>query len=272
MDHRDESTRTDSLKIIGRTRRLPSSQRKVFDQIFHSGGGYVLDFSNSTMFDWFEENFDINIFQERFQSEGTSKGKTLRGFVEAAEPRLVARVLLSLWQYRCQLDGYTENDPSKEEKLRSWIHQFANELENASSMNLEDALKDFSGDTTLPKLRASIEADLVAEKPDVAVDRVHTYCVKRFRSLLASYNRTVDAKMPLHASFGSYVRAVTDAGFLSDFAQPALHGQNKLFESLNNARNRRSFAHDNDLLEVSEAQFLIDCVLASLAFIERIEA
>jgi len=41
---------------------------------------------------------------------------------------------------------------------------------------------------------------------------------------------------------------------------------------LNVARNKRSLAHDNDLLAVSEAQFIVDCVLASLAFIERIEA
>ena len=84
-------------KIVGRTRRLPSQQRAVFDQIFHSGGGYVLDFSDRTMAEWFEENFDIQIFQQRFQVEGASKAKTLRGFVEVAEPRLVAQTLRVLW-------------------------------------------------------------------------------------------------------------------------------------------------------------------------------
>lgn len=244
----------------------------VFDQIFHSDGGYVLDFSDRTMAEWFEENFGLNIFQERFQVEGASKGKTLRGFVEVAEPRLVAQVLRALWSYRCSLDGYMEADPHGEEGLKSWFEQFTSELENASTLNLEDALKDFSGDTTLPKLRASIAADLVSEKPDVALDRVHTYCVKRFRDLLASRNQPVDAKTPLDAIFGAYGKALRDEGAVSEFALPTLRVQHKLFDSLNQARNKRSFAHDNELLVVSEAQFIIDCVLASLAFIERIEA
>ncbi|MEO3431879.1 hypothetical protein [Inquilinus sp. CAU 1745] len=259
-------------KIMGRSRRLPFNQRAVFDQIFHSGGGFVLDFSDRTMAEWFDENFGLSIFQERFQMEGSSKGKTLRGFVEAAEPRLVAQILRALWQYRRALNGYAETDPSEEARLEAWLEQFTHELENASSMNLDDALKDFSRDTTLPKLRASIAADLVAEKPDVALDRVHTYCVKRFRDLLASRNQPVDATTPLHAIFGTFGKALRDEGAVSEFALPTLRVQHKLFEGLNQARNKRSFAHDNELLPVSEAQFIIDCVLASLAFIERIEA
>lgn len=262
----------DAPRILGRTRRLPSQQRATFDRIFHSGGGYVLDFSDRTMAEWFEENFDLAIFQARFQGEGTSKGKTLRGFVAVAEPRLVARVVRALWQYRCSRKGYTEPDPGEESRLKAWLEQFTNELENASTLNLEDALKDFSGDTTLPKLRASIAADLVAEKPDVALDRVHTYCVKRFRNLLAARNQPFDPKTPLDAIFGAYGKVLRDEGSVSEFALPTLSVQHKLFDGLNQARNKRSLAHDNELLAASEAQFIIDCVLASLAFIERIEA
>jgi len=257
---------------MGRSRRLPSKARIVFDQIFHSGGGYVLDFSDRTMAEWFEETFDLDIFQERFQAEGHSKGKTLRGFVEVAEPRLVARVLHALWLYRCELPDYKESDPEEEARLKAWLNRYTNELETASTMKLEDALTDFSRDTTLPKLRASIANDLIAEKPDVALDRVHTYCVKRFRHLVSERGQTVDAKTPLDAIFGAYGKLLRDAGEVTGFALPALRVQHRLFESLNQARNKRSFAHDNDLLSVSEAQFLIDSVLASLAFIERVEA
>lgn len=268
----DIETTDHHARIIGRTRRLPSKPRSVFDQIFHSGGGYVLDFSDRTMAEWFEETFDLDIFQERFQVEGHSKGKTLRGFVEVAEPRLVARVLRALWLYRCEIPDYKESDPEEEARLKDWLDRFTNELETASTIKLEDALTDFSRDTTLPKLRASIANDLIAEKPDVALDRVHTYCVKRFRHLLSDRGQTVDAKTPLDAIFGAYGKLLRDAGDVTGFALPALRVQHRLFDSLNQARNKRSFAHDNDLLSVSEAQFLIDSVLASLAFIERIEA
>jgi len=60
-------------RIIGRTRRLTSQHRTLFDRIFHSGGGYVLDFSDRTMAEWFEETVGLDIFQDRFQVDGTSK-------------------------------------------------------------------------------------------------------------------------------------------------------------------------------------------------------
>lgn len=258
-------------KIMGRTTRLPSKQRETFDRIFASGGGYVLDFSDRTMAEWFRETFDIEIYDDRFQSEGTSKGKTLRGFVAVAEPRLVAKVLRALWDYRCTLNNYTEADPEEEATLRAWLVRFTDELEKSSSIEIEEAFKDFSSDTTLIKLRASIASDLIAEKPDVALDRVHTYCVKIFRHLLAERGDICDSKTPLHSIFGKYGKMLKDDGSVSEFALPTLRVQHRLFEGLNDARNHRSLAHDNPLLDLSEAKFVIDCVLSSLAFIERIE-
>ncbi|MAK61129.1 MAG: hypothetical protein CMK09_09150 [Ponticaulis sp.] len=259
-------------KILGRKNRLPSHQRAIFDQIFHSGGGYVLDFVDRTMAEWFDETFDLNIFQERFQVEGSSKGKTLRGFVAVAEPRLVARVLRALWAYRCSLPDYVEKDTDEERKLESWLIQFTDELEKSSALQMEDALRDFSSDTTLPKLRASIANDLIAENPDVAIDRIHTYCVKRFRTLLEEHGQQFVRTTPLHSIFGAYGKILKEEGEVSDYALPTLRVQHRLFEALNAARNERSLAHDNELLSVSEAQFIAESVMAALAFVERIEA
>jgi hypothetical protein len=181
-------------------------------------------------------------------------------------------VLKTLWGYRCSLPEYITGDPAEEARLSAWLEQFVSELEAASTMPLEEAIKDFSGDTTLAKLRASIAADLIAEKQDVALDRVHTYCVKRFRHLLAGRGREFDSKTPLDALFGAYGCILKEEGSVSEFALPTLRVQHKLFEGLNHTRNERSLAHDNELLDISEARFVIDSVLASLAFIERIEA
>lgn len=256
---------------MGRTTRLPLSQRKIFDRIFQSSDGYVLDFSDRTMAEWFQETFGVDIFQERFQVEGRSKGKILRGFVAVAEPRLVAQVLRALWTYRRQMTSIATNDPVEEARLLAWLEQFTSELDASSAVPLEEAIRDFAGDTTLAKLRASIAADLIAEKPDVSLDRVHTYCVKRFRHILSSRGQTFQPNTPLDALFGAYGRILKETAAVSDFALPTLRVQHKLFEGLNDIRNKRSLAHDNELLDLSEARFIIDCVLASLAFIERIE-
>lgn len=257
-------------KIIGRTARLPGHQKDMFDRIFQSGGGYVLDFSNNRMSEWFAEAFDINIYQERFQRDGTSKARILRCFVEVAEPRLVAQVLQGLWVYR-QERGLIVNDSIEEAKLTRWFNQFIDELNSASTTPIDDALRDFTRDTTLPKLRAAIAADLISEKPDVALDRVHTYCVKRLRHLLAARGQNFDNKAPLDALFGAYCRVLSEVGTVSEFSLPALRSQYRLFEGLNQARNKRSLAHDNELLDASEAKFIVECVLATLSFIERLE-
>lgn len=262
---------TEALKILGRNKRLPGKQREMFDRIFHCQSGGVLDFTHATFREWFAEAFDIDIAQARFQAEGESKARMLRCFCEVADPRLVAKVLRRLWQYRQSVPCYVEKDVAEEERLHTWFAQLTAELDAATAVSLDAAIRDFSGDTTLKKLRAAIANDLTSEKPDVALDRLHTYCVKRLRHLLRGYGRGFDARSPLDALFGAYAGVVKERQLVSEVALPALRSQYKLFEGLNQARNTRSLAHDNELLDVSEAQFVVDSVLATLAFIERVE-
>jgi hypothetical protein len=108
-------------KIVGRSKRLHGKQRDTFNRVFKSADGWVLDFSDRTMAEWFDEHFGLSIFQPRFQIEGPSKGKSLRGFVEVAEPRLVANVLRAMWAYRCSQSELREADPAEEERLKLWL-------------------------------------------------------------------------------------------------------------------------------------------------------
>ena len=257
-------------RIMGRKNRLTNVERRTFDKIFQSGGGYVLDFSDASMGEWFEEYHNINIFHERFQITGKSKGKCLRGFVEVADPRLVARVLRELWEYRCTRN-LIERDPVEEDSLSQWLQQFTEELENSPSVDLQEAFRDFTDDTTLKRLQESIANDLAAEKPDAAIDRIHTYCVKRFRALLRERGDEVSADMPLHSIFGRYGKSLRDDDSITEFTLPILRSVHKLVEALNDARNKRSLAHDNELLSLSEARFFVDSVVAALCFIERTE-
>jgi hypothetical protein len=73
----------------------------------------------------------------------------------------------------------------------------------------------------------------MAEKPDVALDRVHTYCVKRFRHLLSAQGQHFDANAPLDGLFGAYGRLLKESGAVSEFALLTLRVQHKLFEQGN---------------------------------------
>jgi hypothetical protein len=81
---------------------LKRSEMRFLDEVFEMGGGYVLDFSNRTFSEFFEDEFDIQIYQEKYQSRGGSKANLLRGFIDAEDGYTVGKVLRKLWDHRAQ--------------------------------------------------------------------------------------------------------------------------------------------------------------------------
>ncbi|WP_256579155.1 restriction endonuclease [Pseudomonas sp. VI4.1] len=77
-----------------------STEMRFLDSIFDMGGGYVLDFSNRTMDEFFMEELEIDISHEMFSKDGTSKARRLRYLLQNADHPTVTRVLEALWKYR----------------------------------------------------------------------------------------------------------------------------------------------------------------------------
>ena len=72
----------------------------LLDYIFEMKGGYVLDFSNQTYSEFFNDELGINIDDDRFCDTGTSKGKRLRSYLKKSETEEDLRVLASWWEDR----------------------------------------------------------------------------------------------------------------------------------------------------------------------------
>jgi hypothetical protein len=79
---------------------LTTTDMKLIDSVFGMYGGYVLDFSNDRFAAFFNRDLGIDIYADKYAIHGTSKGKTLRGFLEVANNSDVARALAALWEYR----------------------------------------------------------------------------------------------------------------------------------------------------------------------------
>ena len=73
---------------------------KLLDEIFEMGGGCVLDFSNRTFSDFFNDELGINIDNPIYDAKGTSKAKRLRFYLRQASTDSVIKVILALWEYR----------------------------------------------------------------------------------------------------------------------------------------------------------------------------
>ena len=93
---------------------IKRAELRFLDDAFGMGSGYVLNFSDRTMSEWFEDELRINIDDERYGRRGSSKANRLRTFVEDEPAPLVARMMRLLWAYREQ-SGYQPYGVTPEE-------------------------------------------------------------------------------------------------------------------------------------------------------------
>lgn len=80
--------------------KLKTTDIKLLDTIFEMEGGYVLDFSNQSFSDFFEDEFGIDIYHDQFSGGGNSKAKRLRFYLRQAPIELTVKILLALWEYK----------------------------------------------------------------------------------------------------------------------------------------------------------------------------
>ncbi|WP_210452578.1 restriction endonuclease [Pantoea ananatis] len=80
---------------------------KIFNQLFEdsNNAGYVLDFTNKTMREFFESELSIDIDNDIYRKDGDSKIKRLRCLLKQADRETVLRVVTRLWEYRKSIPG-----------------------------------------------------------------------------------------------------------------------------------------------------------------------
>jgi len=124
----------------------------------------------------------------------------LRAFVKAEGEYTAARVLHKLWEHRETVPMYAEAE--NREAVKKRFFDLLTKIEGAAAIPRTDAIDRFARDQTLEELVASIERDMAANKPAAALDRLHTYCMKKFGHLLDSHGVEWDRKEPLHSRAG----------------------------------------------------------------------
>ena len=70
------------------------------DDLLEMHGGYVLNFSDRTMATFFAEELNIDIDDEAYRRDGTSKAKRLKCFLKTVDASTAIRALNALWDYR----------------------------------------------------------------------------------------------------------------------------------------------------------------------------
>ena len=256
--------------------KLKRSEMRIIDDAFDMHGGYVLNFSDRTFSEFFEDEFGIDIYIEKYSFNGSSKAKHLRAFVEAEDAYTVSKVLRTLWKYKESLpkhQSYSAGDPIEETKdVKTPLFDLLNRIEGGGVVPRTDALEQFKPDETLEELIAAIERDIQANKPAAVLDRLHTHCMKKFLHLLDERGVPCNRNEPLHSRMGKYVKSLEKEHQLRGISKRILKSSISIFEEFNDVRNNESFAHDNDLVDKAEARFIFDAITSILRFVKTTEA
>lgn len=246
---------------------LKHSDMRIVETAFQSDPGYVLNFSDRTFREFFEDELHLDIDADRYRVHGHSKMNRLRTFIKLEQPNIVAAALRALWNYRQTLERPRPVPEGTEHRLLGLITR----VENGQDLARTDAIERFTNDETLEELVAAIERDVQADRPSAALDRLHTYCVKKFGHLLDKRGIVWTREEPLHSRVGKYVKALQAERDLRDMTLQILKNAIGVFDKFNHVRNNQTLAHDNKLPDKAEARFLFDSVTALLRFVRSVD-
>ena len=88
----------------------------ILDKVFAMEDGYVLDFSNRTFAEFFQEELRVDIYHSRWAVDGESKAKRLRCFLRQANRKTILDTLDALWEYR-EVSSATHDYPELDDKV-----------------------------------------------------------------------------------------------------------------------------------------------------------
>ena len=249
--------------------QIKATEIKFLSNALLMDEGYVLDFSDRTFSEFFSAEVGVNIDELKYFAHGNSKAKRLRFFLLNEADDVVARALRALWGYRLEMHQFKVS-PENKAAIKQRFFEIVEHLEGAGSA-LAGAIERFSENATLNELVAAIERDIHANKPQVALDRLHTYCMKKFGHLLQQRGEAVSEKETLNSRAGRYFNPLRREGRVRPISEKIMRNTIETFDLFNAVRNRESLAHDNELMEPAEARFIFDSVLSFLRFVRSLE-
>jgi hypothetical protein len=248
--------------------KIGAVEMAFLDKALSMESGYVLNFSNRTFTNFFASEVGVDIDDAIYG--GGSKASRLRRFLQVSEPPLVARALRKLWDFwetTCAEEKWEIKIPNARERLL----QIVGRLEGDAGVAKTDAIERFASDETLEELVAAIERDILAKSPHVALDRLHTYCMKKFAHLLRSKGEQPSDGETLNSRAARYFNPLRRSGRIRPISEKIMKSTVETFELFNKIRNDESLAHDNVLVERAEARFIFEAIGNMLRFVKAIE-
>ncbi|AXB75912.1 hypothetical protein TQ38_004755 [Novosphingobium sp. P6W] len=242
----------------------------LVDQALEMSQGYVLDFSDKTFNDFVRRRFGIDATAPTYIVDGISKAKRLRALLRSLVPGAQAEMLRIFWDHRQQATNqglHSTLEPHVEADFLAMIAK----LEGTHQQIDLEVVEKFSGDPTLGELVEAIQREIQANKPHAALDRLHTYAMKKFADLLARDGIAVGHNDALHARAGRYINNLRQAAQIGEYSAKIAKSAVQVMEQFNHVRNNKSLAHDNEMLSLAEGRYVFEAVLSLLRFVKALD-
>lgn len=160
----------------------------------------------------------------------------------------------------------------EEQILFDECQQISENLQKENMFENIDSIQPYSDDRNFLILSKSIRENIDNNKPQEALDRLHTFVVKYARMLCDRHGINYDKKKPLHSLFGEYVKHLKHNNFIeSQMSEKILKSSIAILDNFNEVRNNRSLAHDNPILNYHESILIFNNISNVIKFIEAIE-
>ncbi|USK32543.1 abortive infection family protein [Bacillus sp. F19] len=253
---------------------LKHIDRIKLERFLNMGSGYVLHFNNGTLRDFVIETTGIDIYDEQYSIKGESKANRLRAFWELEADENVSKLIFSMldhWKERKEL--YDQEIEESEQVLFDACYSIAENLNQKGVTEFVNGiLKPQIEDKDFSVLAQNIKESIERNEPEAALDRLHTYTVKYFRSLCRKHQISYDKDKALHSLYGEYVKVLEKNKLIeSVMTLRILKSSISLLDAFNSVRNDKSFAHDNPILNYQESMLIFKNISSMIEFIESVE-
>ena len=252
---------------------LTYREKSVLEELFGMDSGYVMDFSNESFSRFIGDVINIDVYEGPGYEEYSSKANKLRQIWNGEPDNVVGTLIEALLSYfedrQLRQDKLTDYERKKIDEMRLVATRL-----KGSSLNIELPSK---REDSLQTLLEDIYNALGRNKPELVLDRLHTFSTKLLRQICTDNEITVTddkgANLPLHSLAGMLRKKYEqDELFQSSFTLTALQNSISLFDKYNSVRNNQSYAHDNEVLDTIEAEFTVRIMADLLTFIDKAES
>ena len=246
---------------------LTAIEKRKLERAFGMGSGYVLNFSNRTMEEFFLDTVGIEIYDEKYNRGTGSKANRMREFWDVESNHTVGKVLGTIFDNWEEFKSFDSPEQPPEECLK-----IVQRLKDSAPVPDLDALTPNTAEETFENLSESVRKSIEQNKPEEGLDRLHTFLIKYFRTLCQKRGLSVGRDKPLHSLVGEYIKALKQAGEIeSEMTERILKGSISVMEAFNKVRNEQSYAHDNTILNYNESLLIFKHVTSSVRFINVLE-